>query len=133
MKSVLFAFALLFAAGSATAQTRPPRLVADASYEARGEGPNWQLAIGQRIALRLDRDEAREESMTVLQYFPRVVSHTTEGVRRWQSRTPGGATIMIEARREPCTLGPDRYRDTVTVVTAERHLGGCGGPRLRDR
>lgn len=130
MKPVLFAFALLVAAGPATAQTRPARLVPDASYEARGEGPNWQVALGQRVALRLGRDETREDSMVVLQYFPRARSRTVDGVRRWESRTPGGTTIAIEARREPCTLGDTRYRDSVTVTTAERRLSGCGGPRL---
>lgn len=127
MKSVLFAFALCFAAGSATAQTRPPRLAADISYEARGSGPDWQLAVGDRVALRLGADA---DGFVVMQYFPRARRRTADGLRRWESRTPGGATIAIEAREAACTIGDTRYRDTVTVTTSDRHLSGCGGPRL---
>ena len=130
MKSVLFAFALLFAAGPATAQSRPSRLVADKSYEARGGGPDWQLAIGDRIALRLSPDA---DGFVVLQYFPRARRRTANGIRRWESRTPGGTAITIEARQEPCTLGDTRFRDTVTVTTGDRRLNGCGGPRLSNQ
>jgi len=129
MTRLLFAFALplLLAADPATAQPRSPRLVADASYEARGGNPDWQLAIGSRIALRLAPDA---DGFVVMQYFPRATSRTRDGVRRWESRTPGGSTIVIEARQVTCTLGSDHYRDTVTVTTPERHFSGCGGRRL---
>ena len=125
----LFAFALplLLAAGPAPSQTRPGRLVQNVSYEARGAGPGWQLAVGERIALRLAPDA---DGFAMMQYFPRTRARTTDGVRRWESRTPGGSTIVIEAREQPCTLGAERYRDTVTVTTAERRLAGCGGRRL---
>ena len=55
MTRLLFAFTLplLLAAGPATSQTRPARLVANIGYEAKGTGPDWQLAVGERIALRL--------------------------------------------------------------------------------
>ena len=130
MKSLLVAFALLVAAGPAAAQTRPARLVANASYEAGGSGPGWQLAIGDRIALRLSPDA---DGFVVLQYFPRARARTADGVRRWQSRTPGGATITIEARETPCTLGDTQYRDSVTVTQGDLHLTGCGGRRLSGR
>jgi hypothetical protein len=129
MTRFLFAFALplLLAAGPATAQTRQGRLVADISYEAKGSGPDWQLAVGDRIALRLAPDA---DGFVVMQYFPRARRRNADGVRRWESRTPGGSTIVIEARETPCTIGTDHYRDTVTVTTPERHLSGCGGRRL---
>lgn len=131
MTRCLFAFALplLLAAGPVTSQSRPIRLIQDANYEARGDSPNWQVAIGSRIALRLGADA---DGFVVMQYFARATSRTRDGIRRWESRTPGGAVITIEARREPCTLGDTRYRDSVTVATAERRLNGCGGPRLSD-
>jgi hypothetical protein len=129
MTRFLFAFALplLLAAGPATAQTRPGRLVADISYEAKGAGPDWQLAVGDRIALRLAPDA---DGFVVMQYFPRARRRNADGVRRWESRTPGGSTIVIEAREQVCTIGTEHYRDTVTVTTPERHLSGCGGRRL---
>jgi hypothetical protein len=131
MTRFLFAFALplLLAAGPATAQTRPARLVANVGYEAKGAGPDWQLAVGERIALRLS--PVGEDGFVTLQYFPRGRRHSEDGIRRWESRTPGGATIVIEAREQECTLGTARYRDTVTVTTAERRLSGCGGRRLQ--
>ena len=51
MTRCLYAFALplLLAAGPAKAQTRSARLVANVSYEAKGSGPDWQLAVGDRI------------------------------------------------------------------------------------
>jgi hypothetical protein len=128
MKSLLFAFPFLFGAGIAASQSRPPRLVANPAYEARGSSPGWQLAIGDRIALRMDPVDA--ESFVTLQYFPRVRSHNMDGVRRWESRTAGGAIMVIEARQEPCTLGDTRFRDSVTVTQGPTQLTGCGGPRL---
>jgi hypothetical protein len=130
MTRLLFAFTLplLFAAGTAASQTRPARLVTDVAYEAKGAGPDWQLAIGDRIALRLS--PAGEDGFVTLQYFPRTRARNVDGIRRWQSRTPGGTTIVIEAREQECTLGAARYRDTVTVTTAERRLTGCGGRQL---
>ncbi|WP_395614553.1 hypothetical protein [Allosphingosinicella sp.] len=130
MTRFLYAFALplLLAAGPATAQTRSGRLVADVAYEAKGSGPAWQLAVGDRIALRLGADA---DGFVVMQYFPRARPRRTDAVRRWESRTPGGATIVIEAREEACRLGADRYRDTVTVTAGERRLNGCGGRRDR--
>lgn len=125
-----FALPLLLAAGPVTAQTSPGRLAANISYEARGTGPDWQLAVGDRVALRLAPDA---DGFVAMQYFPRARRRNADGVRRWESRTPGGSTIVIEAREQPCTLGAERYRDTVAVTTADRHLSGCGGPRLRDR
>jgi hypothetical protein len=129
MTRLLFAFALplLIAAGPATAQTRPPRLVAEVAYEAKGSGPDWQLAVGDRIALRLSPEG---DGFVTLQYFPRTRGRNADGVRRWESRTPGGATILIEAREQPCALGAEHYRDTVTVTAGERRLSGCGGHRL---
>ena len=49
MTRTLFAFALplLLAAGPATAQTRSGRLDSDVSYEAKGSGPDWQMAGGE--------------------------------------------------------------------------------------
>ena len=127
MTRFLFAFTLLFAAGAAPSQTRPARLATDVSYEAKGAGPDWQLAIGDRIALRLS---PVGDGFVTLQYFPRTRARNADGVRRWESRTPGGATIVIEARAQECTLGTARYRDSVTVTTAERRLSGCGGRQL---
>ena len=46
----LLAFPLLLAAGTASAQSQ--RLVANQTYEARGEHPGWRLGIGERIVLR---------------------------------------------------------------------------------
>lgn len=126
---VAFTLPLLFAAGAATAQNRPGRLATDVAYEAKGAGPEWQLAVGDRIALRLSPE--REDGFVTLQYFPRTRGRNADGVRRWESRTPGGMTIVIEAREQECTLGVARYRDTVTVTTAERRLTGCGGRELR--
>jgi hypothetical protein len=131
MTRFLFAFSLplLLAAGAATSQTRPARLATDVAYEAKGAGPDWQLAVGDRIALRLS--PVGEDGFVTLQYFPRTRGRNRDGIRRWESRTPGGSTIVIEAREQECTLGPARYRDTVTVTTAERRLSGCGGRELR--
>ena len=129
MTRLLFAFTLplLFAPGAATSQTRPARLATDVAYEAKGAGPDWQLAVGDRIALRLS---PVGDGFVTLQYFPRTRARNAEGIRRWESRTPGGATIVIEAREEACTLGTARYRDSVTVTTSERRLTGCGGRQL---
>ena len=127
MKPLLVAFPLLVAAGSLAAQTRPGRLVADPVYEANGSGPTWRLAIGDRIALRMGPDA---DGFVTLRYFPRARARTTDGVRHWESRTTDGATIMIEAREAPCTLGGTQFRDTVTVTQGDRHLTGCGGRRL---
>lgn len=130
MTRLLFAFTLplVLAAGAATSQTRPARLATGVSYEAKGAGPDWQLAVGDRIALRLS--PVGEDGFVTLQYFPRTRGRNREGIRRWESRTPGGATIVIEAREQECTLGTEHYRDTVTVTTAERRLSGCGGRQL---
>ena len=130
MTRLLFAFTLplLFAAGAAPSQTRPARLATDVSYEAKGTGPDWQLAVGDRIALRLSPEG---DGFVTLQYFPRTRGRNADGIRRWESRTPGGTTIVIEARAQECALGTARYRDTVTVTTAERRLTGCGGRELR--
>ena len=129
MTRCLYAFALplLLAAGPAKAQTRSARLVANVSYEAKGSGPDWQLAVGDRIVLRMGADA---DGFVAMQYFPRVRPRRAEAIRRWESRTPGGSAIVIEAREEPCTLGAERYRDTVTVTTGDRRLSGCGGRRL---
>ena len=127
MKFLLVASSLLLAAGSLTAQTRPARLVADPVYEANGGAPAWRLAIGDRIALRLGPDA---DGFVTLRYFPRARGRTTEGVRRWESRTTDGATITIEAREAPCTLGDTQYRDSVTITQGDRRLTGCGGRRL---
>ena len=126
----LVAFPLLLAAGALTAQTRPARLVADPVFEAAGTGPAWQLAIGDRIALRLGPDA---DGFVTLRYFPRARASNSEGVRRWQSRTTDGAIITIEARETPCTLGDTQYRDSVTVTQGDLHLTGCGGRRLSGR
>lgn len=131
MTRFLFAFTLplLFAAGPAPSQDRPARLTANVGYEAKGAGPDWQLAVGDRIALRLS--PVGEDGFVTLQYFPRTRGRNADGIRRWESRTAGGATIVIEAREQECMLGGARYRDTVTVTTAERRLTGCGGRELR--
>jgi hypothetical protein len=129
MNRVLFAFPFLLTAGLAAAQSAPQRLVADSVYEANGSGPDWRLAIGDRIALRLAPDA---DGFVVMQYFPRARARNVGEVRRWESRTPGGTTIVIEARRAPCTLGDQAFRDSVTIVTGDRRLSGCGGPRLRN-
>lgn len=127
MKSLLVAFPLLLAAGAVSAQTRPARLVADPVLEATGSGPVWRLAVGDRIALRLGPDA---EGFVTLRYFPRARGRNAGGVRRWESRTTDGATIVIEAREVPCTVEGTQYRETVTVTQGERHLSGCGGRRL---
>ena len=126
MKLFLCAFPLLLAAGPALAQSSG-RLVANQNYEARGESPGWRLAIGERIALRMDPDA---DGFAMMQYFPRVRGRNVDGVKRWESRTAGNSVMLIEARQEPCTLGGERYRDSVTVVQGPRRLSGCGGPRL---
>jgi hypothetical protein len=128
MRILFLAFSLLFAAGVATSQTRPARLATDVAYEAKGAGPDWQLAVGDRIALRLS---PVGDGFVTLQYFPRTRARNADGIRRWESRTLGGATILIEAREQECTLGAAHYRDSVTVTTAERRLTGCGGRQLR--
>ena len=127
MKSLLVAFPLLFAAGALTAQTRPARLVANPVFEATGNSPVWRLAIGDRIALRLGPDA---DGFVTLRYFPRARARTTDGVRRWESRTTDGAVITIEAREAPCTVGDTQYRDSVTVTHGAQRLTGCGGRRL---
>ena len=124
MKSLLFAFPLLLAAG-ATAQSQ--RLVANQNYEARGERPGWRLGIGDRIVLRMDPDA---DGFAMVQYFPRVRARNRDGLRRWESRTGGGSVMVIEARQERCTLGDTRYRDSVTVTQGPQRLSGCGGPQL---
>lgn len=125
MTRLLFALPLLFAAGSASAQSQ--RLVANQTYGARGEHPGWRLGIGERIVLRMAPDQ---DGFAMVQYFPRVRGRNVEGIKRWESRTAGGSVMVIEARQEPCTLGGDRFRDTVTVTQGPQRLSGCGGPRL---
>ena len=127
MTRFLLALPLLLATVPAIAQDRPARLAANISYEARGVSPGWQLAIGDRIALRMDPDA---DGFAIRQYFPRARSRSVEGVRRWESRSAGGAVMTIEARRAPCTLGELTFRDTVTIVQGDRRLAGCGGPRV---
>jgi hypothetical protein len=125
MKSFLFAFPLLLAAGAATAQS--PRLVANQNYEARGERPGWRLGIGDRIMLRMDPDQ---DGFAMVQYFPRARGRNRDGLRRWESRTAGGSVMVIEACQARCTLGGVPYRDTVTVTQGPQRLSGCGGPQL---
>lgn len=125
MTRMLIALPLLLAAGAASAQSQ--RLVANQNYEARGQHPGWRLGIGERIVLRMDPDQ---DGFAMLQYFPRARGRNADGMKRWESRTAGGSVMVIEARQEPCTLGNERFRDTVTVTQGPRRLSGCGGPRL---
>lgn len=126
MSSFLFAFLALLT-NAAADQSGGPRLVANTAYEASGVSPGWRLAIGEHIVLRFAPDA---DGFVIVQNFPRARRRTVDGLRRWESRTAGGTTMVIEARESPCTQGSENFRDSVTVTIGDRRLTGCGGPRL---
>lgn len=125
MTRLLLALPLLLAAGCA-AGSRPYAPVRDVAYQALGAEPFWLLTIGDdRILLRTG-----EQGELVL---PRRLPRTRDGVRIWESGPDNLITLIVEARRGPCTA-PDGavYQDHVRVrsTSVGAPLEGCGGRML---
>ncbi len=103
------------------------------SYGAISHDPFWLVSIGgDQIVLTLGPEGGRADGGLSSYSYPRVLPHSANGVRRWQS-VDGTAVISVEARRGPCRTGGRSYQDRVTVYLSGRMMKGCGGPEVAGR
>ncbi len=128
---ILALMPLLTLAAACATSTDVYRPVDNVHYSALGADPFWMVTIGDdRIVLTLGHEGGRADGALESFAFPRSLPRITDEVRTWESGD-GSGSIIVEARRGPCTgSGGRQYEDEVRVRLADRRLSGCGGRLL---
>ena len=103
-----------------------PATVQADTYRARGQDPNWTLAIGPRtMTLVTDRGALRLDAATP--------PPETDGDETTYRTVSGPAPVTVAVKRGICRDSADStpFPDTVIVTVGERTFWGCGGDPAR--